>query len=309
MTIDQLKAGAKGNLCAKHLCRCDELRRQQIYTSLEHERITRKYNDIYHLFQGDGMSNWNQTFYLLFMRTLGDKANQEVFMEVARRVSLSSLMRERSSPMRVEAMLVGASGFIDSYSNRDYIEPLKKEAKYMLRKYDINPLSYAHWNMSRVRPINHPVVRLSQVATLLCEHEFIFSDMLLCSSRRDVDILFTAKATKHLVDTHPYLGTDSKLDIKIGSQKRTLLGLNLVVPMIYAYGHYTHDDALCAQAQELNESLPPEQNKFIKDWGKQGVFPTTGFESQALIQLSTCYCEQARCEECPVGKMMLKGVI
>ncbi|MFI3302485.1 MAG: DUF2851 family protein [Rikenellaceae bacterium] len=309
MDINQLKQGARSYACAHYLSRCEELYRQQIYTALEHERLTRKYGDIHSLFHGDGMLNWNQTFYLLFMRTLGDKTNQEVFMEVARRVSLSALMRERSSVMRVEAMLIGAAGFVDCYPNRDYIEPLKKESKYMMRKYDIDPLTYAHWDLGRVRPINHPVLRLSQVATLICTHEFIFADMVLCTTRSDIDTLFTSKATRHFVDTHPNLTTDENNEIKIGSQKRNLLGINIAVPMIYAYGYYTHDDGLCAQAQELNESLSAEMNTFIKEWSKRGVYPRTAFESQALIQLTTCYCQRSLCEECPVGCMILKGVI
>ncbi len=309
MDINQLKEGARSYACAHYLSRCEELHRQQIYTTLEHERLTRKYGDIHTLFRSDGMSNWNQTFYLLFMRTLGDKSNQDVFMEVARRVPLSALMRERSSVVRVEAMLIGAAGFVDSYPNRDYIEPLKKESKYMMRKYDIVPLTYAHWDLGRVRPINHPALRLSQVATLLCTHEFIFADMMLCSTRSDVDALFTSKTTQHFVDTHPNLATDDNSDIKIGSSKRNLLGINLAVPMIYAYGCFTHDDGLCAQAQELNESLAAEMNTFIKEWSKRGVYPHTAFESQALIQLTTCYCKHSRCAECPVGRMVMKGVI
>lgn len=309
MTIDQLKEGAKYCRCAEHLSRCEELHRQQIYTTLEHERLTRKYGDIARLFSGDGQSNWNQTFYLLFMRTLGDKLNQEVFMEVAKRMSLSMLMRERNSPLKVESMLIGTAGFINSYSNRDYIDPIKRETKYALHKFDISELSINHWNLGRVRPQNHPVLRLSQVATLFCEHEFIFSDMLLCKTRRDVDNLFSAKASRHFVDTHPYLTREGQQDITIGAQKRTLLGINLVVPLMYAYGCYAHDDELCAQAQDLNEALPPEMNVYIKKWSAKGVYPTSAFESQALIQLSTCYCKTTRCAECPVGRMILKGVI
>ncbi len=309
ITINQLKEGARRFACAEALGRCEELHRQQIYTTLEHERLTRKYGDIHQLFRGDGLSSWNQTLYLLFMRTLGDKTNQEVVMEVARRVPLAALMRERNSIIRVEAMLIGAAGFMSSYPNRDYIEPFKKESSYIMRKYNIDSLTYAHWDLGRVRPINHPVLRLSQVATLLCDHEFIFADMMRCKSRSDIDSLFTSRATRHFVDTHPNLATDDRSDIKIGAQKRNLLGINIAVPMMYAYGCYTHDDGLCAQAQELNESLAPEMNTYIKEWSKRGVYPTTAFESQALIQLTTCYCKHSRCEECPLGRMRLKGVI
>ncbi len=296
-------------MCAEKLSRCDELHLQGIYTSLEYERLTRKYGDLLALFEGAGGSNWGQTFYLLFMRSLGDEVNKEVFMEIAHRLPLASLTREKGDPLKVEAMLIGVSGFLDSYSNKEYLEPIKREAKYLMHKYQIAPLSIAHWDMKRIRPYNHPVVRLSQVATLITSHDILFSDILECKTRQDIDNIFKVNASKHLCNTHPNLLREEGSNITLGDTKRNLLGINLVVPIQYAYGSYFSDDNLCANAQELNENLAAEFNRYIKPWREKGVTPHSAFESQAIIQLTTCYCQKNRCIECPVGRRISQGVI
>ncbi len=304
-----MNAKSKKIECGTHLSRCEELYRQEIYSSLSHERLQRKYKDIAELFEREGRFNWNEVFFILFMRRLGDGQNSETFMEVALRLPLHILLRERSHPLKVEAMLIATAGFIGNYSNEEYIAPLRDEANYLLHKYNITPLDIKHWDFSRIRPYNHPVVRLSQVAQLICSHEFIFDTMLECTTLDDVDSLFRVEATEHLLTTHPHLTCQGQRSLSIGSQKRTLLGINLIVPLQFAYGYYIHDEDICLRAHELNERLPAESNRYIRDWQKHGIIPMYAFETQALIQLTTCYCMCSRCEECIVGQRIASGRI
>ncbi len=295
--------------CGTHLSRCEELYRQEIYSSLSHERIQRKYTEIAELFEREGRYNWNEVFFILLMRRLGDGQNSETFMQIALRLPLHILLRERSNPLKVEALLIATAGFIGNYSNEDYIAPLREEASYLLHKYNITPLDIKHWNFSRIRPYNHPVVRLSQVSRLVCAYNFIFDTMLECKTLEDIDSLFKVEATKHLLDTHPYLTRQGRHSLAIGAQKRTLLGINLVVPLQFAYGYYINDDEICSRAHELNQMLPAESNKYIRDWQSYGIIPMYAFETQALIQLTTCYCMRSRCNECIVGQRISFGTI
>ncbi len=57
----------------------------------------------------EAAENWNQTFYLLYFRTLGDRQNQEAYLTLARRVSYKTVLRERLAPHAVESLLFGAS--------------------------------------------------------------------------------------------------------------------------------------------------------------------------------------------------------
>lgn len=309
MTVDQLKTGAKESRCAERLSMCSELHRQEIYCVLEQERLMRKYHDIEKIYNSQSSSSWSQVFYLMFMRIISDEVNRDAFVEVARRVKLSYIQRESSNPLRVEAMLIGAAGFLDCYPNGDYIKLLSKEADYVMKKYNITPLTPLNWNLARVNNIKHPVVKLSQAASLLCRSNLIFNELLLCRDLNDINDIFKIRTSQLFIDTHPHLEREGRDSFSLSLDKRVLLGINLVVPILFAYGYYIHDDFLCAQAQELNESLPAEMNRYIKHWRAYGIYPKSAYETQALIQLSTVYCRKASCDLCPVGNYIIRGVI
>ncbi|MBQ1952236.1 MAG: DUF2851 family protein, partial [Alistipes sp.] len=71
--------------CGQYLTTLDPLFRTEIYTALLYERLERKMRLVEKL-HGESSENWNQTFYLLYFRTLGDSLNQEAYLELARRV-------------------------------------------------------------------------------------------------------------------------------------------------------------------------------------------------------------------------------
>ncbi len=304
MNIEILKSGARSYGCGNFLVNCKGIDLQDIYNSLEHERLTRKQAEVRATFDGLGGMNWGQTIYIHLMRTLGDEANKDAFVEVASRLSLAVLQRERLSQRGVEALLLGASGLLKTYHNDNYVVPLLRESEYLMHKYQITPISAKCWNIADVRPLNHPIFRLSQVASIINNEEFVMSSIIKCRTRQEVDDIFRVDATPHLLETHSLNSAELK-KISIGSIKRNLLGINLVVPAKLAYGYYIHDDDMCAEAFELNEKLDAEHNKYTRGWGQKGLIPTSAYESQALIQLAKEYCQKLRCEECIVARFIL----
>ncbi len=291
---------SKSGQCGRLLAKCDGMTRCSIYISLSQNRVVRKQQDVMRIFNNEGQFNWNEVLYILFMKILGDELNREAFMEVARRVPMYVLLREQSSPINIEALLIATAGFIDNYNNEEYITPLKEHAQYLLHKHRIIPISIKSWNFQRVRPYNHPVVRLSQMAKIISSHKFLFNDVMMCRDMEDIDNLFTVAASEHLLNTHPHLTDTGQHSISIGRAKRELIGINLVIPLQFAYAEYVKDDDISLQAHNLQEDIPPELNRYIKMWRESGVAPNSALETQALIQLSTCYCRYSRCEECPI---------
>ena len=68
------------------------------------------------------------------------------------------------------------------------------------------------------------------------------------------------------------------------------------------------NETLRDRAITLLEKTPAESNSKISRWTAYGVRPKNAFETQALIQLGDCYCKQKRCEECPIGRRIIKSV-
>lgn len=304
--LNRLRAGAGIYACGEHLAALDALHRSEILTSLAYDRLQRKFNAVRELFT-EADENWNQTFYLMFFRTLGDKRNQTAYLTLARRVTYAMLLRERMSLHNVEAMLFGCSGLLELYKHDEYTLDLRRDFEHFATKYKIEPMEVSEWDLARITPANHPVLRLAQAAAFFTSHEFVMEKMLNCRTPDDTAQLFGIEATGYWCTHHLPAVRSNEAPKRIGAFKSNLLGINLVSIMQYAYGSHTGSDTLRDRAVTLLERIPAEENVYMKGWASGGLVPRNAFESQALLQLATEYCPSQRCAECPVGLRRIKS--
>ena len=76
--IGRLEAGAEHAACGEHIAAMDALRRAELYNTLAFERLERKNRDINDIHRSTG-ENWNQTFYIMLLRTIGGMDNRRPF--------------------------------------------------------------------------------------------------------------------------------------------------------------------------------------------------------------------------------------
>ena len=302
--INRLKAGASYFGCGGYLSKLDTLHRLDIYNKLGFERLSRKNSDINHIFE-ECQQNWQQTFYTMLMRTMGGVDNKEAFTELARRVPYAILLREREVAANVEALLIGASGLLTLYPHDEYILNLKRNFSYLSTKYSITAMEASAWRLKRIYPNNHPILRLSQVASFITYTREMMDRMLACTSGDDVYNLFSCQTLPYWLTHYIPASTSPSVAKRTGRTKTDLLAINLVVQMQFAYSSYTGNERLYSRALGLLESLPAEKNSIIAQWNSFGPLARTAFDSQALLQLSFEYCRDRRCEECLVGKQIL----
>lgn len=305
-TIERLQAGAGTYACGGYLATRDGLQRSEIDTALIFDRLQRKMHTVGKLF-GEADSNWNQTFYLLYFRTLGDRQNQEAFLQLARKVPYRIVLRERLAPHAVEAMLLGASGLLELYRNDTYTLDLRRSFEYLAAKYGIEAMDVSQWALTEIRPANHPVLRLAQATAFFTQDEFIMERAMACRTEEDIRRLFCIEAPDYW-RTHHIPGSESGESPKrIGAFKANIIGINLVAVLQFAYGSHTGSERLRDSALTLLERLPAEDNRYMRAWRAGGVRPRNTFESQALLQLATEYCAARRCAECPIGRRIAKS--
>ena len=302
--INRLKAGASYFGCGGYLSKLDTLHRLDIYNKLGFERLSRKNRDINRIFE-QSQQNWQQTFYTMLMRTMGGVDNKEAFTELARRVPYAVLLREREVAANVEALLIGASGLLTLYPHDEYILNLKRNFSYLSTKYSITAMEASAWRLKRIYPNNHPILRLSQVASFITYTREMMDRMLACTSGDDVYNLFSCQTLPYWQTHYIPASTSPSVAKRTGRTKTDLLAINLVVQMQFAYSSYTGNERLYSRALGLLESLPAEKNSIIAQWNSFGPLARTAFDSQALLQLSFEYCRDRRCEECLVGKQIL----
>ncbi len=301
--IDRLLKGSSFFICGRYLKSLPEIERQNVYNHLEYERFEAKLQEIMDTYYNDAGQNWNQVIFLHFMQSLGDMKNKHVYRSLAKAVGYNAILRERNRVERIEALLLGASGLLKDFPQDIYTIKLHKEASFQLSRNRIMPLKSTDWNLYKVRPQNHPIIRLSQAAKLFSCNDMLLDKVLACRTLEDIESIFLVESSEYWT-THYVPGNTTAESVKrLGHSKCNMLGINFVVMVQYAYGKYVRDEAMVDRAYNLLQDLAPEHNVFTKCWSDYGITPQTAYESQAMLQLVREYCKKGRCKECYVGAM------
>ena len=304
-SIESLKQGAKYCECCRHIQSIDALCLSTLLTRLAYERLERKARDIMRTFLLCNES-WNECFHTMLLGVLGGMDNRAPMLRLAERVTNNMLMRENSSKVKLEALLLGGAGLLDIYGDDDYLQLLRQEFTHLRAKYNIKPMSATEWQLTNIYPHNHPTLRLTQLAACYFNRDFTMQSALACTTNKAVYQFFGGETSDYWLDNFSVANSRSVMNYRMGHLKSDLLGINLIAPMMFAYSTYTQNEAALNNAIHLQESIVAENNKYTKPWSMAGFEMRNAFESQALIQLSKEYCSRLRCEECPLSQQLLK---
>ena len=304
-SIESLKQGAKYCECCRHIQSIDALCLSTLLTRLAYERLERKARDIMRTFRLCNES-WNECFHTMLLGVLGGMDNRAPMHRLAERVTNNMLMRENSSKVKLEALLLGGAGLLDIYGDDDYLQLLRQEFTHLRAKYNIKPMSATEWQLTNIYPHNHPTLRLTQLAACYFNRDFTMQSALACTTNKAVYQFFGGETSDYWLDNFSVANSRSVMNYRMGHLKSDLLGINLIAPMMFAYSTYTQNEAALNNAIHLQESIVAENNKYTKPWSMAGFEMRNAFESQALIQLSKEYCSRLRCEECPLSQQLLK---
>ena len=302
--IKNLQEGAERMACAGFVQRLGKLERNTLLSEACFDRIARKGVTIDSVYEQT--HDWNETFYRTLFRAIDISANRRAYEELAQRVSYRTILRTGRAYKSVEALLFGTSGFLASFSdNDDYIRSLKEEYNYLAHKFELSPMRISSWTTIGVRPYNHPILRISQLVGFLAREEFVMNDLLKCRTTRDTEDLFCVSASEFWCNHYSTTPNEHSSTMPIGREKAHLLGINLVAQLQISYARHTQNSELSSRAVSLLCSLPAENNIYTRRWEAHGVKLHNAMESQGVIQLSTEYCANKRCKECPVAGFML----
>lgn len=291
--------------CAGRLAKLENHERIALYTRLVIERLQRKCRELGELHDEFGR-NWNETMYMMLMRKIGGSDNTEAFTELARRVRYGYISRERNSLDCVEAMLLGTSGLLDLYDDDNYTRKLRAHFEHLGKKYSLRAMMPRAWKFSDRYPQSHPVLRLAQMASFFASREFLFDGLIQCRTVEDVHLFFHAEASEYWSTHYIPSKTTGYRTKRIGPEKANILGINVTVPMLFAYGDYADDQDLKDAAVELLEKIGRESNKIVNGWFKEGVTMENAFDSQAILQLNNEHCIKGLCRRCAIGRRVVR---
>jgi len=216
------------------------------------------------------------------------------------------IRRHSDNRFQVEALLFGTAGMLEESLfkdavNDDYYRKLVKEYRILATKYSLKPIHGWLWKFSRLRPVNFPTLRISQLAAMLATSGGLFSRVMETDDAGRLRQLFATEASEYW-NTHFIFGRQSRQVRKsTGTLAADILLINAVIPVVFVYGRLRGLPAKCEKALGMLEDLPAEDNLITREWKEAGVSPESAFESQALLQLRNSYCRVRRCLDCRIG--------
>ena len=257
-------------------------------------------------------NDWNQVFFVVFSRAMGFSINGDAFEKLARSIPVKLLFQSLDKLNQIEALLMGQAGLLNITCNDDYYLKLRKEFEFLKKKCRLNNEVVPICRFMRTRPSNFPTIRLSQFASFINQQPGILMERITSVKdiRKFIDS-FELRASEYW-NNHYIFGEITSDDgiKKLGSSSKKLLLINVIAPLLFAYGKYKGEMQLQEQSIDLLENLPPENNTIIKKWEKLSEFKIkSAFDSQAVIYLKNNFCNLKKCLSCSIGHHVLNNYI
>lgn len=279
------------------------------------ERLESKTEHINHLAKELG-GDWEYVQFIILARSFGFGINGDAFEEWARHIPLMSIGKHRDDLFQIEAFFLGQAGLLKDdllqASHRDaalkdgYFQKLQREYRFLAHKFTLVPMNGYRWKFLRLRPQNFPHIRLVQLARLYYSQQVSVSSVMNTSDLDGVRKLFKTEVTSYW-QNHYSFGAESRSSTKtLRDASVDSLIINMVVPMLYAYGRHRLKQDYCERALSFLNQMKMERNHITKVWIDTGLPVNTAVDSQALIQLRQHYCDRKDCLRCRFGMEYLK---
>lgn len=295
--------------CADYIRKLDPIHIRSWLDALAHERLYAKSDRVRELYERSG-ADWQTVIFVTLARALGFGLNSDPFERLALSIPPAVLMKHRDNRLALEAILFGQAGLLNpgtvDESSRPYLERLRCEYDFMAAKFSLTPPPSLGWKMARMRPRNFPHRRIGALAAILsggfevARHLFYITDA--DSARALFDVTLEDFWAGH-VNFGP--GADGARAKAFSSDSLNLLVINVVAPILNAYGEIYGNDVMHELALDILHQLPPERNNVIRLFATAGLRCADAFTSQAMIQLRRAYCEPRKCLYCRIGHRYL----
>ena len=290
--------------CENDIHSVDNFTLKNWYERLYFERLEGKSIFITQLLEKTNF-DWETVLFQLLARNFGLKVNADSFFEMAESLDFSMVRKEAKSQMNLESLFLGELGMLSKSINNQYYNDLKTEYEYQRKKYKMEK-NYHSVQYFRLRPMNFPTIRISQLACLYHLHQNLFSKLMEINNTSDIYELFSV-ATSEFWETHyTFEKTSPKRVKKSTNSFIDLLLINTIIPLKFVYLKYIGklDES---EIIELISQLKPEKNSIISKFDILNIKSKNAFETQALLQLKNNYCTQQKCLECAIGNYVMKN--
>ena len=282
--------------------------------------------------------SFEELLYRGLMEAMGYKNNVVGFSLLASRVGLGDLRRlvpvdadERETASWIQALLLGASGILQEWANKDFQDKESKRYfasvcglwKGLQGKWSGERLSPEVWRWEGTRPFNSPPRRLAAMSTLLARglKKGLFGEFLSPleeakgRDKGDMRVVIKKLETIFLSLEDPFWshhlvlgGGRRKTPARLVGQERTaILLINVIIPLLLLYARRHEDKETEGVLHEIYSHYPRLQPDSIVRFMTERIVPeksakivNSARRQQGLHQLYRDFCQRGdvRCDRC-----------
>jgi hypothetical protein len=247
-------------------------------------------------------NNWDESFYRQMARSYGFHVNSQPFEALAKSIPYIIVKKHSHQITQLEALFFGQAGFLlDDYSNDEYYNTLKKEYGFLCSKYNLRPVETHLWKFMRLRPGNFPTIRIAQFVSLLNQDTSLFSAIIDTERLDSLLELLSADVSEYWRSHYTFGNISRPVAKTLGKESAKTIIINTIVPCLFIYGKRLGISKYQDRAMQFLEEIEAEENSVITQWKQFGLMPKNAFDSQALIQLKSEYCDKKNCLACGLG--------
>ena len=235
---------------------------------------------------------------------LGTKVNRIPMQELIQKIPSNVYFKESSEA--VVALLFDVANLMPDISKNNYVNMLKENGTFYRNKHHLHQMNLASWKFFGTRSAGFPPFRIAQLSVLITNKKFF--DFLSIPLEEWLNWFEKEKfSTNEYWSTHYHFEVETKKhSYMISKNMKDLILINVIVPLIYWWGVYQHNDQYIEKAFNLLENIQPEENVIIKNWKKMGLSLISAKDSQGLLELKNEFCNRKKCLSCKIGHQLLK---
>ena len=248
---------------------------------------------------------WEETFYQVFARSMGQGKNRLPFELLARVLPLHIIGQHSANLVDLEALFFGQAGFLTGAPGDNYMKSLCNKYEKLGRKYSLHGIDEHLWKFGRLRPGNFPTLRIAQLAGFFYRKRIKLADILKINSLDGLVQLLSVEASPYWAHHSKFERITQTRSPRLGRSSVEGLLINAVIPIIFVYGRMNGRPELEERALGFMEVLRGESNSILSKWKNLGFSICSAKESQALLHLKREYCDHKKCLSCAFGASIL----
>ncbi len=254
-------------------------------------------------------SDFDQLLYMGFMESLGYSKNKYQMLQIALNISYKDIKQFYKEGMTKEdfkAIMICSSGLFEHLPSTISNNQRKSWQTLFKRQDYVNNVTDIKWKLFRIRPVNHPVIRILQVADLLydsLETSFFHNILKLFSfptgNLKLID--FKKKLYSYFQKENDFLPDLSKL----GKTRIDTILINIILPLVVIYSQEKQYKELENTAINIYQSFPKLPSNFLTQYMEKFLneeqkilLRKKAIYQQGILEVYYKNCQHYSCENC-----------